>query len=389
LGGLARGTRLGKLGKRGKRGRIEGMAAPRIVITGIGGYGRVHLENARRLEAEGRLTIAALVDPAVPDAYDTLDDALALGGIDVVVVATPLHTHSDLAERAMLAGADVLLEKPPMPTLAEFEHLLEVEARAGRAVQVGFQSLGSAAVGALRADALGLGPVERVAAHGLWSRDLAYWARARWAGRRSLDGHPVVDGVATNPLAHSIATALRIAGYDDAACVADIEIDAYRVNDIEADDTTSLRITGAGLPTVTAALTLCAPPELVRADDRAAVVTVHGGAASASLSYTTDVVTSGGEQRAYDRRDLLENLLDHRADGAELIVPLRSTGAFMRVVEAMRLAADATPIGPEHVTWQGEGPARYPLLDGIVPTVLDCAERGLLFRESGAPWARV
>jgi predicted dehydrogenase len=364
------------------------MATPRIVITGIGGYGRVHLENARRLEAEGALTIAATVDPAVPEAYDTLDEALALGGIDVVVVATPLHTHSALAEQAMLAGADVLLEKPPVPTLAEFEHLLAVEARTGRAVQVGFQSLGSAAVAALRADALGLGPVEHVAAHGLWSRDLSYWARARWAGRRTLDGRPVVDGVATNPLAHSIATALRIAGYDDAAAVTGIEIDAYRVNDIEADDTTSLRITGAGLPTVTAALTLCAPPELVRADDRAAVVTVRGGAASASLSYTTDVVTLGGEQRAFDRADLLENLLAHRRGDAELIVPLRSTGTFMRVVEAMRLAADATPIGPEHVTWQGEGQTRHPLLDGIAPTVLDCAERGLLFRESGAPWAQ-
>jgi len=376
------------------------VTAPRVVITGIGGYGRVHLENARRLSAAGRLQIAALVDPAVaasaPDAarfgdaplFSDLADALALGDIDVVIVATPLHTHAALAEQAMRAGADVLLEKPPVPTMAEFDRLLATQGDTGRAAQVGFQSLGSAAIAAFRADALHLGPVESVAATGLWSRPLSYWARARWAGRRSLDGYPVVDGVATNPLAHAIATALRIAGYDTTASVDRVEVDAYRVNDIEADDTTTLRITGRGLPTVTAALTLCAPPELAEAPDRGAVVTVRGAAASAAFSYTTDVVTTAEGRLTFGRADLLENLLDHRATGAPLRVPLAATGAFLRVVEAMRLAADATPIGPGHVTWHGAGEARHPVITGIDSAIAQAADRGALFRELGLPWAR-
>ena len=44
----------------------------------------------------------------------------------------------------MRAGADVLLEKPPVPTMAEFDHLLALCAETGRSCQIGFQSLGSA-----------------------------------------------------------------------------------------------------------------------------------------------------------------------------------------------------------------------------------------------------
>ncbi|MFC7616458.1 hypothetical protein ACFQV2_26320 [Actinokineospora soli] len=44
----------------------------------------------------------------------------------------------------------MLLEKPPAITLAEFRRLLAAARASGRACQVGFQSLGSAAVAAVR-----------------------------------------------------------------------------------------------------------------------------------------------------------------------------------------------------------------------------------------------
>ena len=370
--------------------------APHVVITGVGGYGRLHLENARRLAETGRLVIVALVDPAVAAQRDSdggipiyadLTAALARHRADIVIVATPLDTHERLAEIAMRAGADVLLEKPPVPTMAAFERLLEVQRETRRVVQVGFQSLGSAAIAALKDDALDLGLTERVSATGLWSRKKSYWARARWAGRRTLDGHAVVDGVATNPLAHAVATALRIAGYDTADSVSRVETELYRANAIEADDTSVIRISGPGHPTVTCVLTLCAPPELHDEPDRGATVTVLGQRASATFSYTTDVVSIGDEQRTFHRADLLENLIEHRRSGAELIVPLVSTGAFMRVVEAVRRAPEPTKIDPRQVTWHGEEGDEYPIVDRIVESVRAASAAGVTFSEQGVPWA--
>jgi predicted dehydrogenase len=370
---------------------------PRVIITGVRGFGAHHLENARRLQADGRLRVVALADPAVQEpaldgipVFADLDPALHEHPADVVIVATPIDTHEALCASAMRAGADVLLEKPPVATMADFDTLLALQQETGRAIQVGFQSLGSHAIDAFAKDAFGLGELVAVSAKGLWTRPRRYWSRARWAGRRTLDGHPVVDGVTTNPLAHAVATALRIAGYRDAASVADVETDLYRVNAIESDDTSVVRITGDGRVPVTCALTLCAAPR--QTEDRGATVIVTGTRGTAELSYTTDVVTSGGERTTLGRDDLLTNLLEHRESGRPLITPLRDVGAFMRVVEAVRLAPEPTTIDPAFVEWRSpdgdlEGTDAYPVLEGIDEWVDRAAAEGRTFTALGTPWS--
>lgn len=368
------------------------------------GFGAHHLANARRLQAEGRLTVVALADPVAAaesdhdgdiPVYADLDAALAKYGADIVIVATPIDTHASLCESAMRAGADVLLEKPPVPTLDDFDWLCKLQRETGRAVQVGFQSLGSRALQAFADDAFGLGELVSVSASGLWSRPRRYWDRARWAGRRALNGHPVVDGVTTNPFAHAVATALWIAGYRTAESIGQIDTDLYRANAIDADDTSVVRITA---PTdgndvhrvpVTCALTLCAPPR--EAEDRDATVTVTGVNGSAVFSYTTDVVEVAGDRREFGRDDLLGNLIDHRLSGAALIAPLPKLGAFMRVVDAIRLAPEPTAIDPQYVEWvtpAGRTDAdAYPLIVGIDDWIARAASTGKTFAELGAPWA--
>ena len=49
------------------------------------------------------------------------------------------------------------------------------------------------------------------------------------------------------------------------------------------------------------------------------------------------------------RRGLLANLVDHVVDGVPLLVPAASTGAFMRVLEAVRTGPPPTPIDPAFV----------------------------------------
>ena len=96
--------------------------------------------------------------------------------------------------------------------------------------------------GCCATDAFGIGEIVKVTATGAWSRTVGYWNRSPWAGRRSLHGQPVVDGVVTNPLAHATATALAVIGCREADDVVAVDTDLYRANAIDSDDTSVVRI---------------------------------------------------------------------------------------------------------------------------------------------------
>jgi predicted dehydrogenase len=72
---------------------------------------------------------AALFD--IAHSATSLDEALALDGADVVTIATPPHTHAELALTAIAAGRHVLCEKPFARDTAEAERVLEAAERAG------------------------------------------------------------------------------------------------------------------------------------------------------------------------------------------------------------------------------------------------------------------
>jgi predicted dehydrogenase len=67
----------------------------------------------------------------------TLDELLAMGP-EVVIVATVHDRLAELAERALQAGANVLVEKPAGVSTAEIDRLIECQRRSRRLVKVGF-----------------------------------------------------------------------------------------------------------------------------------------------------------------------------------------------------------------------------------------------------------
>ena len=372
-----------------------GPAGPpaRLVLVGVRGFGEVYAAKIARLAEQGLVELVATVDPGVsvdpPVAHGAplhadLPGALdAVGPVDVVIIAAPLGEHFVLAETALRAGADVMLEKPPVASLDDFTRLLAVERETGRRVQVGFQSLGSQALPLFAADAFGIGPLTRVGAVGAWSRPLAYWNRSAWAGRRSLHGRAVVDGVVTNPLAHAVVTALALVGARELDEVTSVETDLYRANAIDSDDTSVVRIRTRDGGKVTCALTLCA------AEQRDPVLHLTGTRGRATFGYTTDEVEveGGGPARTVDREDLLENLIASRRDGRALLVPLVSTGAFMRVLAAVSDAEEPVRIDPRAIRWEGEGQDRRPVVDDVEHWLERAASTGQTFRELGVPWA--
>ena len=67
----------------------------------------------------------------VPHALTSIDEALALPGVDAVSISTPPHTHAELVLAALAAGKHVLCEKPFARDVDEARGLLLAAEAAG------------------------------------------------------------------------------------------------------------------------------------------------------------------------------------------------------------------------------------------------------------------
>jgi predicted dehydrogenase len=109
------------------------LSAARVGVAGLGYWGP---NLARNFDT---LTDLAWVCDLDPDAVERLgsrfpgarqtsdfDQMLADDTLDAVVVATPVPTHFELAERALEAGKHVLVEKPPSMTGTQIDRLVSL-----------------------------------------------------------------------------------------------------------------------------------------------------------------------------------------------------------------------------------------------------------------------
>src|SRR5882757_2888304 len=121
---------------RQRRGELDKLPSAtdvvKVALAGVHGHGATHLRHVQQLAVDGRVRLVAVADPTPPGdelpsdvaVYSDLRELLAALEVDVVIISTPIQTHVPLAELALGSGADVLLEKPPAASLAEFEHLV-------------------------------------------------------------------------------------------------------------------------------------------------------------------------------------------------------------------------------------------------------------------------
>ena len=121
------------------------MARLKAGVAGAGVFGGFH---ARKFAARPDAQLLGVLDAdreraralaADYRAEGTDDLAAFLDGLDVVVVATPGHTHADVARAALQAGAHVYVEKPLATTLEDAEALVALAARRGRVLACGHQ----------------------------------------------------------------------------------------------------------------------------------------------------------------------------------------------------------------------------------------------------------
>jgi predicted dehydrogenase len=103
------------------------------VTVGVAGLGHWGPNLARNFAELADLSWLCDSDPeksAVGSRYpqarwtDSFDEMLEDPELDAVVVATPVPTHYELAQRALLAGKHVLVEKPPAMRADEMDELV-------------------------------------------------------------------------------------------------------------------------------------------------------------------------------------------------------------------------------------------------------------------------
>lgn len=128
---------------------MSGEAALRVGVVGAGAMGADHV--ARLAERTRGAQVAAVVEPdperlqaaisRAPGAtgFSCLEDVLAQGGLDGVVVASPARLHEPAVAAALAAGLAIFCEKPLAPDEAGARRIVEVEQRGDRPrIQVGF-----------------------------------------------------------------------------------------------------------------------------------------------------------------------------------------------------------------------------------------------------------
>lgn len=242
----------------------------RVAVVGTGAIARgSHLPALAALAAEQPLEVVAAVDidaaaaaafcaeGGIPHPYTDLDRMLDEQHPDLVTICTPPRFHRDQTVAALRAGAWVWCEKPPCPSLADFDAIEAAEGGPGGPGAPGAQTDGGPYASIVFQHRFGSGArhIQGLLAEGAlgralvahcqttWYRDTAYYA-VPWRGRWDTEG----GGPAMGHGIHQMDLLLDLLGP-----WAEISAMAGRlVHDIETEDvsTALIRFDSGALATV-------------------------------------------------------------------------------------------------------------------------------------------
>lgn len=239
------------------------MSVVRYAIVGVRNFANSHYRRIKELEAtgEGKIVAVVVTDQVKNEAraeelkaegitiYDSFEQLLNNGKdtVDIITLPTSIATHAELAIKAMRAGYNVIMEKPPVPTIDELDHLRAVEKETGKFCSVGFQFMHSHTIHKLKKMLLDgeLGELKDITCRGYWPRLKSYYTRNPWAGKLFHDSRVVLDGPVHNALAHYLQNMIFLAGQtlEDSADLKTVRAELYRGHTyIQSDDTTCLEL---------------------------------------------------------------------------------------------------------------------------------------------------
>jgi predicted dehydrogenase len=153
--------------------------------------------------------------------------------IEVVNICTPSGTHADIAERLLLSGKHVMIEKPIALSVSDAEKVCRAAQKSGKLCSVISQLrfFDSAKKIKSAVDSGALGKITFVSAYMKYYRSPEYYAAADWRGRWDTDG-----GLLMNQGIHGIDLLRYFVGEVEAVSAARRTL----LHNIEADDTTAV-----------------------------------------------------------------------------------------------------------------------------------------------------
>ena len=155
-----------------------------FAVVGVRNFAQNHIRNIQAVEEEGIGELRAVV---VRDQerysgnlqnflaelqsqgvviYSSYEELLEKGKgiIDIITLPVAMHTHYELAKQGMEAGYNLVLEKPPVPTVQQLDELMAVEKQTGTFCSIGFQMIHSRSLRRLKQEILAgkLGKIKEI-----------------------------------------------------------------------------------------------------------------------------------------------------------------------------------------------------------------------------------
>ncbi len=110
-----------------------------LVVIGYGGQGGWHADHALKSDVvtlrgifdikESRMELAKSKGIHT---YDSFEAAISDPEVDIIVCATPNDVHKDIVIRALLAGKNVVCEKPVALSVSDFDDMCDAAKQAGK-----------------------------------------------------------------------------------------------------------------------------------------------------------------------------------------------------------------------------------------------------------------
>ena len=203
----------------------------KTLVIGCGSVGRRHAANARKFGETAVFDVdrdlaARTASELGIESFANLEDALARSP-SRAIVAVPNRLHIPLAEKAVAAGADVLIEKPVSHTTEGVGRFLDRAEASGRRVVVGCNMRFHKAVAALHENLAGIGRPFFARAHvGNYLPNMRPGVdyRKLYCARREEGGGVILDAIhEIDYLSWFFGPVERVTA--DAARLSDLEID--------------------------------------------------------------------------------------------------------------------------------------------------------------------